>query len=1113
MKRKLCLMAMLAATTMTLWAADTPLAQMDVISQEISGANGQLAVKVRLWANKDVYYSSASAVLPSGWQLSSVSYPGTGNFLAALDSVEITYAITYPVNHLPFYPASISVSLAIDQASQNQTAITLIAPPADQERLVAKGKVYFTPYNTTEVWSEGDFMNLKRTWFLKGSSMDTTRISVPKSSVPVSNIQPTDSVSEDWEDELQLKFVPGLAYAVQMKAVHPDIIAAQNIDDGPDSALLAVQARVGRKFSGTITGRLVSTVMNDVGAIVNIPLAGVLIKLKETDKVFNEEFGEVTTDANGNFTITYSVWQSPLEGSNIEPFLRIKSKNRRYAIKVKGSSVLGSSYDATYRLGSRGTSATIVLNDIVINYEPWRLLHWAVRAWDYLEGQNLSLFSGLSILPYRKQSYMLPDGLLGISLPLTRPTIRIKSGDGNNESTMRHEFGHFVMWCLQFRNYIAIYGDPDQHGKHYWENENTSRIAWTEGWADAFEMILDAVYWQEDLEYGFDARGRTYELKRNHSQINRGIWSEYYIACALYDLWDGPGKGVPETVGGSYVGFSDLSVAGIPVGGWTEADNVELSFNQIALPLLLRAGSSDKIQHIGEYFSVLVNNVIGINNCTSVTEVSSLFVQNRVIYDIQLFNTGENTGLSSDPITKQVTVSVDGDLLGIPGTYQDTYDLNPFTNRVDTYDYFLPASGNVALTDDILLNGDSRNTSTLRFNPSVSGASSGTFYTCGNIELNLRYAQVVLGGNNASARLEIRAGSIYRMGAGSVLTISNNSALVIACGAQLIVEPGASIQLNGTNAKLIIDGTLDIRPGATFNYPFSQTSPVITGLDKIPTGGSSYSVNITTAPSYTWTVPAGWSINNQAVSTLTIGGASGSSVTIKPSSTAACNSTGEIRVMVNGCTLSQAAKIVTVSTVPYLYVTTSDDRTPQPSNYTYHSATVQQVPGTVSSNYKWYKMVNGSPSSLIATGLSLVKWPVPPCSSQYYQLQLTTTCGVTVYNGVAYNYYGCSSGYYSYSAFPNPAKEELTIEKSDIPVDVGNVLNSKEALEVINSSQTKSIGNFEGYLYDKFGQKLLAFRSDGQQAALSLARIPAGIYLLKIQDGARSITNRIIIDK
>ncbi|HTJ49777.1 MAG TPA: hypothetical protein VL443_10015, partial [Cyclobacteriaceae bacterium] len=868
--------------------SDNPISAA-IVSQEINSVSGSLAFKVRVYANDTIYNAFIGNSYPTGWNVTastSVTKISPGQF------ADIDVTITYPVANLPFFP--VSTSLEIDY---------WLAPSLPNTRPVTytentTGKVYFTPYNTVEVWNDDDFYNLNRIWYEKGTLTDTIRRSIPKESIPVSNILPTDSITEDWQDDFQSIQVAGLPYEVMLRGVDPAVIDSLNVDDGSDSTVSVPGAKLGfHTFSGTIKGRLVSNIVNNFGDHVQIGLAGILVKLKERDKLYNEQFAETMTDANGYYTLTYSRLQSPFEGKHIELFIKVKSKNKNYDIKAQHHVYVSSTYDEHTNIGSMGTSVNMTMPDIAINSEPFRLVHWATKAWDFFASQGISLYNGLHIKPhYSNTSFFMPDALGAVDadivttgMKLLGPTIFIQSDDGNYESTIRHEFGHFVMWSVQQKSYIVPYGLKGF--KHRYFEENTSRLAWSEGWADAIEMILDAYYWSEDSEYGRSEDGHLYEQQSDQSTITNGILSEYHVAGAIYDLWDGPSKNVPSKLGSRWIGFRDTFENGSLMSGWSTPDDTELTMNEIINPIIAHGGISGKLTTIAEYFAALLTS-----DCSRSHNLGAVFSQDNVGYN--------GFSLNTDVIYTQKSVDYTGQIAGVSFNYTDTYNLNLY-NGPRVYDFFTPLSS--PLTDNLILNGDTRNVTTIRLNP--TGSNSGTFYTCGATQVSVLTSNVVLGGTTSTARLEIRSGSVYRMRTGSSLTINNNSTLYIGCGAELIFEPGATITLVGSNSKIIIDGKLTVLPGATFSYPYTTQTPVITGASPLPLTGSTYSVNLLNADSYTWTAPSGWKINGQS-NTLTVAGSGGSSVTILP---AVCGLSGQICVAVTGCANSSGCKTISTA--------------------------------------------------------------------------------------------------------------------------------------------------------------------------------------------------------
>lgn len=217
------------------------------------------------------------------------------------------------------------------------------------------------------------------------------------------------------------------------------------------------------------------------------------------------------------------------------------------------------------------------------------------------------------------------------------------------------------------------------------------------------------------------------------------------------------------------------------------------------------------------------------------------------------------------------------------------------------------------------------------------------------------------------------------------------------------------------------------------------------------------------------------------------------------------NSTVQVQVIGNGIQIITAtitsgcasvSKTITKQVnigIPSLTVTRTDDRTPQASNYTYHSASVQQINGLSNNDYKWYYEVNNSPTTLIATGPNMNNLPIPPCSSVYYQLRVNTDCGVAINRGYAYNYYGCGYGYTIYS---NPVAQDKNLTVEEKKIDGTVKLQNNEFLELIDNNQ-KSISY---KIINKNGKE---FKSGylNEKSTLNLGDLNSGQYFILIRKG------------
>lgn len=179
---------------------------------------------------------------------------------------------------------------------------------------------------------------------------------------------------------------------------------------------------------------------------------------------------------------------------------------------------------------------------------------------------------------------------------------------------------------------------------------------------------------------------------------------------------------------------------------------------------------------------------------------------------------------------------------------------------------------------------------------------------------------------------------------------------------------------------------------------------------------------------------------------------------------------------------------------PTVYVTTSDDRTPQSSGYQYHTATAEQFQNISPNAYCWYyEDSNGNPTSLISTGLTLRQLPIAPCARVFYQLRVTlnTACaGTAVYRGVAYN---TTCGTSSFVASPNPATDELTVKQENV--------------------NATSVQEIDLKLLNQEGKVVVSKRSKAVKTILDIKHLRSGLYYLTITNKAGKKEHKQIIVK
>jgi hypothetical protein len=236
------------------------------------------------------------------------------------------------------------------------------------------------------------------------------------------------------------------------------------------------------------------------------------------------------------------------------------------------------------------------------------------------------------------------------------------------------------------------------------------------------------------------------------------------------------------------------------------------------------------IGNINEYYTVLLNNVIG-DDCQLRADISRCFRENDVVFDITIDNTNINTGMSSDDISNTITQQFIGELLltGPRMAYTDQYSVNHFT----TLNIPIRSTTRRYITDYIGLNTTAAGAAMeLSINRGASGGNltTGTLFTCGGTDIDVRNGRFILGGGGYAAEIEINSGSILRafnnlsqitVNPASKFLVNNLGLIEIRSGSELTLESGEIIVRSG--------GTLFIRSGATVNINGSSKITVQAG--------------------------------------------------------------------------------------------------------------------------------------------------------------------------------------------------------------------------------------------------------------------------------------------
>ncbi|OQA89012.1 MAG: hypothetical protein BWY27_00890 [Bacteroidetes bacterium ADurb.Bin234] len=766
--------------------------------------------------------------LPEGWSIT-LSNDSIMPVYIMNDSLVLSFTVSIPdTGNLPFYPQYVELKLLSNKQDSNFQVVTIA------------GKVYFTPYNSIEIWSLEDFYNLKRYW-LEEDTIDRQRIYIPRDSIPLSDLtDPSlyerDSATWDhwWIDNFREIEVEGLAYTILMSPVpfdsleyYYDIYDIDNIDTS------APMQKSGNIFTGIISGRLTANIENDLksyASISEIGLAGLRVCLLDKDGLFYENYGETYTDEDGYFQIPYVKTQTVLEGEKVELYIRVFSEtNSSYTVQSRN---FWGVYKSDFYVGKCDQGAGAITKNIKITTDKadgFRATHWVRKGIKYFYDQNVSCMSGgLKIKINCLGSYA--------NVYTGQPTLHIETGDGGHENTVYHEFGHYTMYRLQKNNMLIPYGRNGVN-LHSWTSENTGLLAWIEGWASAMQMILDAAHWQEDNEYGLDEAKYSFENLEIFSNINNGFRSEYHIALAIYDLWDGPNKGLPGRIPYFNIhGWNDSEIeTKLPYSyySWKSNDDIELTFAQICAPLqtITIYSDLDSLRNIGHYYRKLISQ---FSDCELISDINRTFRENRVLWNISEYEKGWNLGnLHLDYSFQNVTVNENGYF------YQaeiDGYPINLLWYNWDDI-YSINSLNEDNINKNIIINNTSISPCILKDNywlgiyeenvvdRSTNLILSGEFHTCGENEIIAKNGdveikdgsltvnknsllQINLHGelniNNASLR--IASGGTLYLKNGSYTILSNHSSIIIEEGGYICVEDGAIINLYDANSKIELLG-------------------------------------------------------------------------------------------------------------------------------------------------------------------------------------------------------------------------------------------------------------------------------------------------------------------
>lgn len=666
-----------------------------------------------------------------------------------------------------------------------------------------------------------------RIWETNHIYGEPERVYIAKSDIPISDL---DGVEYN-DDTISMVYIPGLAYQIPMSKSE----ASKHIYPVGDDVFPSPNARplgVINEFNGTVSGRLVTRYTNDLGVEVMMPLRGLYIELRDHDFADSEVISSAHADRDGRFVMDYSVNQNFTEGSNMELFVTYYAEHLERDIEVLNRTFFGKVFRNNAEIGDAGDDFVRDLGEIEANHDGYKSAHWANRGWDFCLANGINMVPGLRIFHTEEtfgNSFFFPFGLLGFNLPTTKPSIILETNGQGNEGTTYHEFGHFVMFMAQGSRYV-IPNYNNAGGTHRSTEENTSNCALNEGWATIIESVLDAVYREDDNEFGYDVnivnrpdyeRRRRFTQFNNTGRINNGFRSEYYFSAAVYDLWDGSDKNLLNE------NFSDTDIhnyidnRGATNNDWMEEDDVSLPFSVLLAPL--RGVFLPRTSH--DYYERLMN--LYSNDCEMRANIARIFRENRVVFDITRYergfplnNAAHNTGWASSGLRRNVSDFNNAVVLqlGTDASYTDVYDIAYSGDESFTYN---TPSNFEFWTDYTLIDQLSAADEfpVFNVNTGTEGVQESSIEVC-NTLVELRSGQMNVGSTTRKVEMTIRDRAELRVNRNdSEFNLEGESSIVVKDGGLLSLYLSANLILKG-KSKIIVEsgGTLFISGSSTIEF-------------------------------------------------------------------------------------------------------------------------------------------------------------------------------------------------------------------------------------------------------------------------------------------------------
>jgi len=382
----------------------------------------------------------------------------------------------------------ITYAAALRPFSYCRLWLGLRAPDVPRPVVFEPVYVYFTPYETVEVWSAEDFDGLQRIW---NSPSDRTgrRRALARETIPASDLTESELASPGMR--VRLASLPGLGYSVPRRVSSvfavggplrwflrwlvpggqriPILRADRNAQAGAvlqagamlDAGAMLPAARKAavlpagngagggggassNRFAGTVSGGLFTIVENDLSNLdpTSLDIVGIKVELLRKRSLTDEVIGTAFTGEGGTVEIDFD---TTVNDPDIDVYLKVTAENKAGTIRVRKR--LGGARSETYFKDAPhhflpGTGLAWDFGALSVDADDVKpqLLHWANRARSFVE-QEL----GSVVLPTVSndpldimrsfagsgQSYFIPGGYstaAAILAPLVFGTLGVPAG-------------------------------------------------------------------------------------------------------------------------------------------------------------------------------------------------------------------------------------------------------------------------------------------------------------------------------------------------------------------------------------------------------------------------------------------------------------------------------------------------------------------------------------------------------------------------------------------------------------------------------------------------------------------------------------------------------------